>query len=752
MSSSSDSSSRGLVRDKKRKRDKERKYRESRSRSRSAQRKRDKSRKRSKDKVREKQKENKYRRKSRSRDRKRGRSRSSRSYSRDNSIELRSRSASRDRKQEREDKLKKERREKKYDNEVDKLKEKEIEKQKEYEKKLYENANNNNNLKNNNINNLNTNSKNLSAKNTLEKKMTEEEKEEMLKKQRLAKARVFVLVEREEEKKNEEMLIENRGLIQDDFLEDKESKNKNNEKFRFDDEKHFDDLQSDNEIENEKLNNIIAKNNNNNTVVDISFANKLNLEVENIKSEQNFVQENLQNEIINIENYNNENDINEIEMKNIEDISIADSNNDKIINEEAQKINVSLGHRNMPHLPSQFFLNNSLEKNNFGVKNNEKAKSSNKLKIDPLSGLGLSPLSKTVSVTKQAEPQEIDEDPLDAYMKTIEKDATLQDYQIYQELLNQQFQQKYDEAVARDNRTELGVKPKLTYASEADEDTVKVIEDNAEMEIDESKIITLEDILKMNEQNNKENINEVNEISNNQIVLYHRGEDELDKKFIDTLKNSDVPDFDPFYGYSTANKKQEVVLYKEDYNEYMKENEFNGFAEEEAWLKLKKSTTEKKELKLVNHALINYEPFRKNLYVESKEISKLTEEEVEKMRKENGDIKVRGKAIPNPIQNWFQCGLSDKIFKVLEKKGFGKPFPIQAQAIPCIMSGRDVIGIAETGSGKTLAFVLPMLRHVLDQRPLKVKIIFLFFYQIKLFYIKLISILIKIFTKLNRLV
>ena len=35
------------------------------------------------------------------------------------------------------------------------------------------------------------------------------------------------------------------------------------------------------------------------------------------------------------------------------------------------------------------------------------------------------------------------------------------------------------------------------------------------------------------------------------------------------------------------------------------------------------------------------------------------------------------------------------------------------------MSGRDFIGIAETGSGKTLAFVLPMLRHVLDQPALK---------------------------------
>ncbi|KAK4396307.1 DEAD-box ATP-dependent RNA helicase 42 [Sesamum angolense] len=44
--------------------------------------------------------------------------------------------------------------------------------------------------------------------------------------------------------------------------------------------------------------------------------------------------------------------------------------------------------------------------------------------------------------------------------------------------------------------------------------------------------------------------------------------------------------------------------------------------------------------------------------------------------------------------------------------------PIQAQALPIIMSGRDCIGIAKTGSGKTLAFVLPMLRHIKDQPPL----------------------------------
>jgi ATP-dependent RNA helicase DDX46/PRP5 len=49
---------------------------------------------------------------------------------------------------------------------------------------------------------------------------------------------------------------------------------------------------------------------------------------------------------------------------------------------------------------------------------------------------------------------------------------------------------------------------------------------------------------------------------------------------------------------------------------------------------------------------------------------------------------------------------------VLRKRGFERPTPIQCQAIPAIMSGRDVIGCAKTGSGKTLAFLLPLFRHI----------------------------------------
>lgn len=78
-------------------------------------------------------------------------------------------------------------------------------------------------------------------------------------------------------------------------------------------------------------------------------------------------------------------------------------------------------------------------------------------------------------------------------------------------------------------------------------------------------------------------------------------------------------------------------------------------------------------------------------------------------------VQVRGKNIPKPVKNWNQCGLSSRVLEVLTKAGYAKPMPIQAQALPAIMSGRDCIGIAKTGSGKTLAFVLPMLRHIKDQ-------------------------------------
>lgn len=71
--------------------------------------------------------------------------------------------------------------------------------------------------------------------------------------------------------------------------------------------------------------------------------------------------------------------------------------------------------------------------------------------------------------------------------------------------------------------------------------------------------------------------------------------------------------------------------------------------------------------------------------------------------------------------------------KEIKKQNYEEPTPIQKQALPIALSGRDIIGIAKTGlflskfffllsfigSGKTLAFVIPMIVHIMDQPELE---------------------------------
>jgi superfamily II DNA/RNA helicase len=54
-------------------------------------------------------------------------------------------------------------------------------------------------------------------------------------------------------------------------------------------------------------------------------------------------------------------------------------------------------------------------------------------------------------------------------------------------------------------------------------------------------------------------------------------------------------------------------------------------------------------------------------------------------------------------------GLSDELLRAVEDSGYGEPTPIQRAAIPSVLMGKDLIGIAQTGTGKTASFVLPML-------------------------------------------
>ena len=67
-------------------------------------------------------------------------------------------------------------------------------------------------------------------------------------------------------------------------------------------------------------------------------------------------------------------------------------------------------------------------------------------------------------------------------------------------------------------------------------------------------------------------------------------------------------------------------------------------------------------------------------------------------------------------QTFSSLGLSESVLRALAGAQYDKPTPIQAQAIPPLLQGSDLIGIAETGTGKTLAFLLPIFQQ-LAMRP-----------------------------------
>jgi len=61
---------------------------------------------------------------------------------------------------------------------------------------------------------------------------------------------------------------------------------------------------------------------------------------------------------------------------------------------------------------------------------------------------------------------------------------------------------------------------------------------------------------------------------------------------------------------------------------------------------------------------------------------------------------------------FYGLGLAPKLLEILDKNNFTSPTPIQKQAIPVALAGKDLMGIAQTGTGKTLAFGLPMLQRI----------------------------------------
>ena len=66
-----------------------------------------------------------------------------------------------------------------------------------------------------------------------------------------------------------------------------------------------------------------------------------------------------------------------------------------------------------------------------------------------------------------------------------------------------------------------------------------------------------------------------------------------------------------------------------------------------------------------------------------------------------------------------ELGVIEPILKALAEKGYTQPTPIQAQAIPVLLKGKDLLGSAQTGTGKTAAFTIPILQHLAEGVPPK---------------------------------
>eukprot|EP00049_Salpingoeca_infusionum_P005359 m.91339 g.91339 ORF g.91339 m.91339 type:complete len:713 (-) comp12943_c0_seq3:57-2195(-) len=120
----------------------------------------------------------------------------------------------------------------------------------------------------------------------------------------------------------------------------------------------------------------------------------------------------------------------------------------------------------------------------------------------------------------------------------------------------------------------------------------------------------------------------------------------------------------------------------------------------------------------IDHSLIKYQPFTKNVYEEHPDIASMQSKEVSALRRQLG-LQVSGPGCPAPCTSFPYFGFDERLLRLIQKAEFTTPTPIQAQAVPAAMSGRDVIGIAQTGSGKTAAYVWPMISHILSQPPLQ---------------------------------
>lgn len=172
----------------------------------------------------------------------------------------------------------------------------------------------------------------------------------------------------------------------------------------------------------------------------------------------------------------------------------------------------------------------------------------------------------------------------------------------------------------------------------------------------------------------------------------------------------DVENEDDQESYFKAREDLPLIAYPDDEDEIEYDSDGNPIPPERSKIIV--------PLPPVDHHEINYPNFESNFYEEHQDIKSLTRSQVDELRKSLG-LKVSGHEPSRPSVSFVHFGFDAHLMGVIRRSEYSKPTPIQAQAVPVALSGRDIIGIAKTGSGKTAAFVWPMLVHCMAQPELK---------------------------------
>jgi ATP-dependent RNA helicase DDX5/DBP2 len=120
-------------------------------------------------------------------------------------------------------------------------------------------------------------------------------------------------------------------------------------------------------------------------------------------------------------------------------------------------------------------------------------------------------------------------------------------------------------------------------------------------------------------------------------------------------------------------------------------------------------------LKKVVWTSANMRPFDKNFYRESSAIRNRSQSELNHFLQKN-QVKIVGDSFVKPLMTFGDLTLPDSIGDCIRKANYTTPTPIQSLCWPTLISGHDLVGIAQTGSGKTLGFIIPILVHILNNQ------------------------------------